>query len=72
MEPVMLNFLATTENIKYKKENNRITIAGKLSNKHSGKLLFAISVVENESRAVLSDIGDRAITRANQDSTEPE
>ena len=68
----MLSFFATTENIKYKKQNNRITIAGKLSNKDSGKLLFAISVKENESRAVLSDIGDRTITRANRNSTEPE
>ena len=29
IEPVMLSFLATTENIKYKNQNNRFTIAGK-------------------------------------------
>ena len=68
----MLSFLATTENINFKNQNNRITIAEKLSNIHSGKLLFAISIVENESRAVLSDIGDRTNTRAEQESTGPE
>ena len=68
----MLSFLATTENIKYKIRTTDFTIAGKLSNKHSGKLLFAISVVENESRAVLSDIRDRTTTRANKNSIEPE
>ena len=47
----MLNFLAATENQKIKSEqpNN----------------LFAISVVENESRAVLSDIGEIVFPRAN-------
>ena len=69
MKPVMLSFLATTEK---KIQNNRMIIAGKLSNIHSGKLLFAISIVENERRAVLSDIGDKTNTRAEQDSTEPE
>ena len=49
-----------------------MTIAGKLSNKNSGKLIFAVSIIENESRAVLSDIGGRANTRANRNSTEPE
>ena len=68
MEPVMLSFLALH---KIKDQNNRITIAGKLSNIHSGKLLFAISIVENESRAVLSDIGDQTNTRAELESTEP-
>ena len=47
MEPVMLSFLATTENIKLKNRTTELTIAGKLSNKYSGKLLFAISIVEN-------------------------
>ena len=47
MEPVMLSFFATTENIKKRYQNNRNTIAGKLSDIHSGKLLFAISIVEN-------------------------
>ena len=47
MEPVMLSFLATTENIKYKRRTTELTIAGKLSNIYSGKLLFAISIVEN-------------------------
>ena len=69
----MLSFLATTEHLKKKKyQNNRIIIAGKLSNIHSGKLLFAISIVKNESRAVLSDIGDKTNTRAEQISTGPE
>ena len=43
----MLSFLATTENIKLKNRTTELTIAGKLSNKYSGKLLFAISIVEN-------------------------
>ena len=67
----MLSCFAATENEK-KNQNDRIAIARKLSNKYSGKFLFAISVVENESRAVLSGIGDRAIARANRNRTEPE
>ena len=49
MEPVMLSFLATTENIKRKMRTTKLTIAGKLSNIYSGKSLFAISIIENES-----------------------
>ena len=44
IEPVMLNFLATTENIK----NNRRTTESQLrksDRKNSGKLLFAISEI---------------------------
>ena len=47
MESVMLSFLATTENIKREIRTTELTIAGKLSNIYSGKLLFAISIVEN-------------------------
>ena len=64
MEPVMLNFLATTENIKRKIRTTDLTIAGKWSNIYIGKSPFAISIVENESRAVLSDIGEKKNTRA--------
>ena len=47
MEPVTLSFLATTENIKQEIRTTELTIAGELSNINSGKLLFAISIVEN-------------------------
>ena len=71
MEPVMLSFLATTENIKRKMRTTELTIAGKLSNIYSGKSLFAISIIENESRAVLSDIVDQTNKRAEPKSTGP-
>ena len=47
MEPVTLSFLATTKNIELEIRTTDLTIAGKLSNIYSGKLLFAISIVEN-------------------------
>ena len=58
----MLNFFAKTKNNK-KNQNNRVTIAGKLSDKNSGKLLFAISIIDNKSRAVLPEIEDRVFPR---------
>ena len=67
----MLSFLATTENIKRKMRTTELTIAGKLSNIYSGKSLFAISIIENGSRAVLSDIVDQTNKRAEPKSTGP-
>ena len=67
----MLSFLATIENIKREIRTTEITIAGKLSYIYSGKSLFAIFIVENQSRAVLSDIGDQTNTRAELKSTGP-
>ena len=50
----MPSFLAETENIKKKRRSERPKHnCGKVANKNSGKLLFAISVKKSESRAVL-------------------
>ena len=64
MEPVIHDFLAITEKPKKRIQNDRITIAGNVSEKKtSGKLLFAISIIVNKSRAVLSEIEDRVFPR---------
>ena len=55
IEPVMLNFLAETKNLRNRKSEHPIYNRGKLIEKNSGKLLFAISRYKiNASRAVLS------------------
>ena len=66
----MHDFLAITENQKKKREqfqNNFRTILEQLRGscqiKTSGKLLFAISIIVNKSRAVLSEIEDRVSPR---------
>ena len=66
----MHDFLAITENQKKKGEqfeNNFRTILEQLREscqiKTSGKLLFAISIIVNKSRAVLSEIEDRVFPR---------
>ena len=60
----MHDFLAITEN---QKKNNLRTILEQLREscqiKTSGKLLFAISIIVNKSRAVLSEIEDRVFPR---------
>ena len=43
IEPVMLNFLAKTENLRYRRSEQPIYNRGKVVEKSSGKLLFAIS-----------------------------
>ena len=69
----MLKFLVTTENIRKIRSEQPNYNRGKVLEKSSGKLLFAISRYKsNESRAVQSDIGDRTNTRAEQESTGPE
>ena len=68
----MLSFLATTENIKYKNRTTELQLRESCQINTVGNCYSQFSVVENESRAVLSDIGDRTITKANQESTEPE
>ena len=55
IEPVMLNFLAKTENIRNTRSEQPNYNRGKVLEKCSGKLLFAISRYKsNASRAVLS------------------
>ena len=55
IEPVMLNFLAKTENLRNRRSEQPIYNRGKVLEKSSGKLLFAISRYKtNASRAVLS------------------
>ena len=49
----MLSFLAETENIEKRRSEGPKRNCGKVANKNSGKLLFAISVKKSESRAVL-------------------
>ena len=69
MEPVMLSFLAKTENIK-KKENDRIDNCGKVTEKQR-KLLFAISkIIIKITRVELSylDIGDSDYRRRSESS----
>ena len=55
IEPVMLNLLATTENIKNKRRTTESQLREK-DRKKSGKLLFAISeiIIKHENRAVSS------------------
>ena len=55
IEPVMLNFLAKTENLRNTRLEQPSDNRGKVVEKSSGKLLFAISrYIKNTSRAVLS------------------
>ena len=55
IEPVILNFLATTENLKNARSEQPNYNRGKVVEKSSGKLLFAIfRYKSHESRAVLS------------------
>ena len=55
IEPVMLKFLAKTENLRNRRSEHPIYNRGKVLEKSSGKLLFAISRYKiNASRAVLS------------------
>ena len=55
IEPVMLNFLAKTENLRKAKSEPPNYSRGKVVKKSSGKLLLAISRYKsNTSRAVLS------------------
>ena len=55
IKPVMLSFLATTENIKNKIRTTELQLR-ESDRKNSGKLLFAISeiIIKHESRAVPS------------------
>ena len=74
IEPVMLNFLATTENIRNKIGTNKSQLR-ESGRKNSRKLVFAISeVLVKNTREELSylDIGDRVITKKNRNSAEPE
>ena len=55
IEPVMLNFLAKTENLRSTRSEQPIYNRGKVLEKSSVKLLFAVSRYKsNASRAVLS------------------
>ena len=55
IEPVMLNFLAKTENLRNARSEQPIYNRGKVLEKSSGKLLFVISRYKsNASTAVLS------------------
>ena len=70
----MLNFLATTENIRNKIETTESQLR-ESGRKNSGKLLFAISeILLKNTRVELSylDIGDRVITKEHRNSAEPE
>ena len=75
IEPVMLKFLATTENIrnKIRTTESQSRESGRIN---SGKFLFAISeiLVEKNTREELSylDIGDRVITKEHRNSAELE
>ena len=74
IEPVMLNFLATTENIRNKRRTTKSQLR-ESGRKNSGKLLFAISeILVKNTRVELSylDIGDRVITKEHRNSAEPE
>ena len=74
IEPVMLNFLATTENIKNKIRTTESQLR-ESDRKNSWKLLFAISeIIIKNTRVELSylDIGDRVITKEDRNSAEPE
>ena len=65
IEPVMLNFLATTENLRNIKSKQPNYNRRKVIEKSSGKLLFAISKHKSHTRVELSypEIGDRTFTR---------
>ena len=65
IEPVMLNFLATAENLRNARSEQPNYNRGKVVEKSSGKLLFAISRYKNHTRVELSypEIGDRTITK---------
>ena len=52
--PVMLNFLATTENLRNSRSERPNYNRGKVIEKSSGKLLFAISSQKNHTRVELS------------------
>ena len=74
IEPVMLNFLATTENIRNTIRMTKSQLR-ESDRKNSGKLLFAISeIVVKNTRVELSylDIGDRVITKEHRNPAEPE
>ena len=59
----MHDFLARTENQKKKGEQFKTHTRESCQIKTSGKLLFAISIIVNKSRAVLSEIEDRVFPR---------
>ena len=61
----MLNFLATTQNLRNARSEQPNYNRGKYIKKSSGKLLFAISRYKNHTRAELSypETGDRTITK---------
>ena len=65
IEPVMLNFLATTANLRNARSEQPNYNRGKVVEKSSGKLLFAISSYKNYTRVELSypEIGNRTITK---------
>ena len=61
----MLNFLATTNNLRNARSKQPNYNRGKVVEKSCGKLLFAISRYKNHSRVELSypEIGDRTTTK---------
>ena len=59
----MHDFLAITENQKKKRRTILEQLRESCQKKTSGKLLFAISIIVNKSRAVLSEIEDRVFPR---------
>ena len=63
MEPVMHDFLAITENRKRERRTIEYRSRESCQIKTSGKLLFAISIIVNKSRAVPSEIEDRVFPR---------
>ena len=65
IEPVMVNFLATTENLRNTRSEQSNYNRGKVVKKRNGKLLFAIPRNKNHTRVELSypEIGDRTITK---------
>ena len=74
IEPALLHFLATTENIRKKIRKTELQLR-ESGRKNSGKLLFAISeMLVKNTRVELSylDIVDIVIKRAERNPTEPE
>ena len=65
IEPVMLNFLATTENLRNARGKQLNYNRGNVVKKSSGKLLFAISRYKNHTRVELSypKIGEGTIAK---------
>ena len=65
IEPVMLDFLATTEKPRNARGEQPNYNQGKVVEKSSGKLLFAISRYKNHTRVELSypEIGERTIAK---------